>query len=217
MTLDREQLRQDIDQHLTDGRWPEALAALERLWHGHPSAALAGYISGSCERLRPHLPFQPCRLAVLRSFTVEPVLPLLRAGAWVNRIDLTVKTGGFNAYAQELLDPGSWLYTSEHDAVFLAVQTEDVAPALWYGFGGYTAAEIRATVGRVVDDFENWIRIFRSRSQAYLVIHNLETPSRPNRGILDGQTGGGQIGAICEINTRLAQLAEEFSGVYVLD
>jgi FkbH-like protein len=211
MTLDRDQLRQEIDGHLAEGRWHEARAALEGLWHGHASAALAGYVSGCFERLRPHLPFHVCRLAVLRSFTVEPVLPLLRASAWVQRIDVAVKAGEFNAYAQELLDAGSWVYAAAHDAVFLAVQTQDVAPELWDGY-----ADV-ATVERVLHEFRTWVRAFRSRSQAYLVIHNLETPARPARGILDVQSAQGQAEAIREINAGLATLAAEFSGVHVLD
>jgi FkbH-like protein len=217
MIPDRDQLRQEIDGHLSDARWTEARAALESLWHLHGSAALAGYVCGCCERLRTHLPFQRCRLAVLRSFTVEPVVPLLRAAAWVNRVDLSVRVGEFNAYAQELLDPAGWVYTEEQDAVLLAVQTQDVAPALWDGFAGAPAADIRATVDRVLEEFRHWVQIFRSRSQAYLVIHNLETPARPRRGILDAQSASSQAEVIREINAGLVRLASEYSGVYLLD
>jgi FkbH-like protein len=217
MTSDRDQIRQEIDGHLAEGRWVEARAALERLWHGHASAALAGYVSGCFERLRPQLAFPSCGLAVLRSFTVEPVLPLLRASAWAQRLDVTVKAGEFNAYAQELLDPGSWVYTMGQDAVVLAVQTQDIAPELWDGFADVSEAVVRETVERVLHEFRTWIRVFRSRSQAYLVIHNLETPARPSRGILDAQKSGGQAEAIREINSGLANLAAQVSGVHVLD
>jgi FkbH-like protein len=217
MTADRDQLRQEIDSHLAECRWNEARAVLEQLWLGHASAALAGYVSGCFERMRPHCPFHRCRVAVLRSFTVEPVLPLLRASAWCERIDLAAKAGEFNAYAQELLDPESWIYRSAHDAVILAVQTQDIAPSLWAEFADCTASDIRATVDRVLADYRSWIRAFRSRSQAYLVVHNLETPARPARGILDGQSAGGQAEAIREINAGLVRLAAESSGVYVLD
>src|SRR4051794_38246567 len=98
---DRDQLRQEIDSHLGGSEWVDARGALERLWGGHASAALAGFLSMRFERLRDRLPFHGCCVAILRSFTVEPIVPLLRAAAWVNRIDLTVKVGDFNAYAQE--------------------------------------------------------------------------------------------------------------------
>ncbi len=217
MSPDREQLRQQIDLDLEAGRFAAAQAGLERLWSAHPSAALAGYVSSRYERLRGHAGFRPCRVAVLRSFTVEPVLPLLRAEAWTRRLDVTVQAGGFNACAQELLDPGSWLYSFAPDAVFLAVGTQDAAPALWDGFADHTAAEMRGVVERVLEDFRAWTGAFRSRSQADLVVHTLETPACPARGILDAQGGCGQADFIYEINRGLRRMAAETSGVHVLD
>jgi FkbH-like protein len=217
MHSDRDRIRAEIDRHLAEARWADARAAIEHLWYGHASAALAGYVSGCCERLRPHLPSHACRVAVLRSYTLEPVLPLLRATAWINRIDVAVKAGGFNAYAQELLDSASWLYAAEQDAVILAVQTQDVAPVLWEGFADCTAAEVHATVERVLEDFRSWIRAFRSRSRACLVIHGLEAPTIASRGILDGQSAYGQVEAIREVNRGLVRTAAEFRGVHVLD
>ncbi len=214
---DRDQLRQQIDLDLESGRFAAAQAGLERLWGAHASAALAGYVSSRYERLRGHAAFHSCRVAVLRSFTLEPVLPLLRAEAWTRRLDVTVQAGGFNACAQELLDPGSWLYGFAPDVVFLAVGTQDAAPALWDGFADRTAAEMRGVVERVLEDFRAWIGAFRSRSQAYLVVHTLEIPAFPARGILDAQSGCGQADCIGEINRGLRRIAAETSGVHVLD
>src|SRR5579883_170720 len=212
---DREQLRQEIDQHLEAGRWNRAQAGLERLWAEHAGPALAGYVAAACERLRGPLRFHPLRVAVLRSFTVEPVLPLLRATAAVHRLDLTVKAGEFNAYAQELLDPQSWLYAWAPDAVILAAETQSLAPALWEGCGG--ASEIRSTVDRVLQEYCEWLRVFRSRSHAYVLLHTLEQPAQPARGILDCQEPGGQAEAIREINAGLCRLAAESAGVHILD
>ncbi len=44
-------------------------------------------------------------------FVIEPVLPLLRAMAFLGGIDLDVQIGSFNAYSQEILDERSSLYT----------------------------------------------------------------------------------------------------------
>src|SRR3954466_15075416 len=197
---DRDQLRKQVDSHLSAGEWVEARGALERLWNGHASAALAGYVGMRFDRLREHLPFHPCRVAILRSFTVEPIVPMLRAAAWVNRVEVTAKVGEFNAYAQEALDPESWLYGFDADAIVLAVQTQDVAPELWDGFADRSAAEIRATVERVLQDYRTWLRTLRSRTQAYVLVHSLEAPARPSRGILDAQSGDSQAEAVAEIN-----------------
>ena len=86
-----------------------------------------------------------------------------------------MRAGEFNAYAPELLDPQSWVYEFSPDAVILAVQTRDVAPELWDAFADRTAEEVRKSVEQVLDDYRNRVRIFRSRSQAYLLLHTLET------------------------------------------
>lgn len=215
--IDRDQLRRQIEDDLAAQHFPAARAGLERLWSAHPSAALAGFVNGCYERLRGHAIFYPLRVAVLRSFTVEPVLPLLRAMAWMQRLDVTVKAGEFNAYAPELLDPQSWVHGFAPDVVILAVQTRDVAPDLWDNFADRKADEVQATVRQVLDDFRNQVRVFRSRSQAYVLLHTLELPEHPSRGILDAQAGGSQAEAVRAVNDGLRRIAGEFSGVYLFD
>jgi FkbH-like protein len=214
---DRDQIRHQIDAHLAAAEWVEARGALERLWDSYASAGLAGYVAMRFDRMREQLPFYRCRVAILRSFTVEPVVPLLRACAWVNRIELTAKVGEFNAYAQEVLDPESWVYRDDADAIILAIQTQDIAPALWDAYADAGPDEIRATVDRVLEDYRAWIRTLRSRTPAYILVHSLELPVRPSRGILDAQSFEGQAQAIRSINTGLRQIASEFSGVHIFD
>jgi FkbH-like protein len=214
---DRDQIRQHADAAIAAGDWVEARATLERLWSAHASAGLAGFVAGRFEKLRGQLPFHPCRVAILRSFTLEPVIPLLRACAWVNRIDLSAKVGEFNAYAQEILDPAGWIYEHNADAIFLAVQTQDIAPELWDGYAETSPEDIRAAVDRVLADYRQWIETLRSRTPAYLFVHSLEVPARPSRGILDAQASDSQAEAIRDINAGLRRIAAEFSGVHVFD
>jgi hypothetical protein len=73
------------------------------------------------------------KVAFLRSYTVEPAIPLMRALSRIYGIDLIVKVGAFNAYTQEIIDTSSWLYQFDPDIVIIAVQTRDIAPSVWYG------------------------------------------------------------------------------------
>ena len=124
-------LREEIDQLIDSGEATKASMLLDQLWRQNPSPALAGFVVSCFERLRPKLAPVSCRIAILRSFTVEPIIPLLRAGAIANGFDLIVQVGDLNAYAQEVLDPTGNLYHFSLDIVILAVQTRDVAPELW--------------------------------------------------------------------------------------
>ena len=112
------------------------------------------------------------RLIVLRSFTVEPVISLLQASAAVNGMDLRVEIGGFNAYAQELLDPHSSIYETAPDGVVLAVQTRDVVPQLWSEFADLSPAAIAQTIEEVLRSYRGWIETFRSHSRAHLIVRD---------------------------------------------
>src|SRR5207302_3246093 len=123
----------------------------------------------------------------------------------------------FNAHVQEILDPKSSLYGFAPDVVFLAVQTRDVAPELWRDYADLNSEQVQSAATRVVGDFRSWVSNFRARSKAHLIIHNLEQPSVPSCGILDGQVDYGQAVAIQQITRRLQALAAERTGVYILD
>ncbi|MGH7824308.1 MAG: HAD-IIIC family phosphatase [Candidatus Binatia bacterium] len=206
-----------VDQLLELGRWTEASAMLAGLWHQKPVMANAAYIVSRYERMRSELPMTPYRLALLRSFTIEPVIPLLRAAAFANGIDLTVQLGDFNAYAQEMLNPQSNLHQFKPDAVILAVQTRDFLPDLWYRFTELSSEEVERVIDRTARDLSDWARTFRSYSQAHLVIHNLEIPAQPGAGVLDAQGEPSQVEAIRRINQSLRSLVREHPGIYILD
>jgi len=199
--------RAEIDHYLAEGQWIKARGALCELWRKQPTASTASYMVASFARMAGHAQLLKCRLAILRSFTVEPVVPMLRAAALAAGIDLTVQVGEFNTYAQEILDPGSKLYKFQPDVVILAVQTRDIAPGLWETWADGQAAPA---------SFGELIAAFRQQSNASLVVHNLELPAHPSHGVLDAQRDG-QARAIRRFNDELQAIAAGANGVYVLD
>ena len=181
------------------------------LWRETPGSATAGFVGKRFTAIREQLSCVTARLAIARSFTVEPVVPVLRAAAAVNGIDLTIQLGEFNAYAQEILDPHSELYAFDPDVLLLAVQARDVAPELCSGLADLSASQIEASVDRVVDSLGAYIEAFAGRSRADLVIHGLELPPRARGGLLGDQVDS----PISRINTRLRQIGSERPGVWV--
>jgi FkbH-like protein len=210
-------LRKEIDDFIAAGSANLAALRLSELWRKEGGTGTAAFVVSRYEKLRENLQLSKYRLAILRSFTLEPLLPLLRATAFVNGIDLTVHLGDFNAYAQAVLDQESSLYKFAPDAVILAVRTADIAPDLWQEYADLDADGVREAVKRVSNSFQQWIRAFRERSQAALIVHNLEQPARPSAGLLDAQLESGQSAAIQQINQELRRVAAEQRGVYLLD
>ena len=211
------QLRSEIDAAITDGHSGRALSLLKQLWGGEPSLATAPFVMDRFEKVPNAPPAVECDLLILRSFTVEPIVPLVRAAAACWGLDLRVRLGQFNSYVQEVLDPNSPLYREPTDVVVLAVQTRDVAPQLWSRSADLDASQLEALVQRVVQDYCTWVETVRSKSSVHVVIHNLEQPEQPAAGIRDVQHPNGQLQAIDRINAELVALAAAVPGVHVLD
>ncbi len=210
-------LRSEVDRLLEDSNWGSAVARLRDVWRAESSSASAAFIVSRFEKLRDKISLQSFRVAILRSFTVEPIVPLLRAEAFYFGIDLSVHIGDFNAYAQEILDSESPLYRFAPDAVILAVQTGDIAPDLWQEYAHLPQERAKSAVQLASDGLRQYMREFRRRSQASLIVHNFEQPTRPASGVLDSQREPSQAESIREINRDLVVNASQMHGVYVLD
>jgi FkbH-like protein len=209
--------RAEIDALIAGGKFDLAGAALRELWRREASAATASFVASRVAQLRDKLSLTSFRLAILRSFTVEPIVPLLRAEAFAYGIDLDVHVGDFNTYVQDIVDAGSSLYRFAPNAVILAVRAEDAAPELGRGFADLSSEAARQAADRVAQDYQQWISTFRKNSQAALIVHSLQQPKHPSLGVLDSQTETGQSGLIRQINRELRGIAAETRGVYILD
>ena len=214
-------LRAEIDALIGQGAFDLALRRLAELWRRDPASATASFVTSRFDELREkthnQLALTKFKLAILRSFTIEPIVPLLRAEAFAYGIDLEVHVGDFNTYVQDMLDGQSSLYRFAPNAVVLAVRTDQAAPELWRDFADLAPEVAQQAAVRVVRGYEEWITAFRKQSQAALIIHSLALPSSPSLGILDDQSDAGQFGLIRQINRELRRIAAGFHGVYSLD
>jgi FkbH-like protein len=222
-------LRAEVDSLIAQGAFDLASRRLAELWRRDPASGTASFVTSRldelCNKLREKtrdklgdkLGLTKFKLAILRSFTVEPIVPLLRAEAFAYGIDLEVHVGDFNTYVQDMLDSQSSLYRFAPNAVVLAVRADQAAPELWRDFADLAPEAAQQAAERVVRSYEQWIATFRKHSQAALIVHSLERPSSPSLGILDDQSEAGQSGLIRQINRELRRITAGFHGVYVLD
>jgi len=211
-----DELRPQIVQAAVRGHSGFARALAARLWRSSPTLATAGFLSKTLAGSPAAAAWPRRRVFMLRSFTIEPVVAALVAEGLAAGVVFDVTVGDFNAYSQEMLDPGSRLYAADPDLAILAVQTRDIAPELWAGTARIPA-EYAAALDRVTAELTMLVETFRSRSAWPLVLHGLDLPVHAADGIADHQQATGQINAVREINRRLVELATRKPGVYVLD
>jgi FkbH-like protein len=209
--------RAEIEELLEQGEYASAQVRLGDMWRREGKASTASYILSCYERLQGNFSALPCRISVLRSMTVEPLIPMLRTAALVSGINPVVQVGEFNAYAQEILDPASSLYSFNPDLAILAVQTRDILPEIWDAYADLSVGQVDAAIERVRESFSGLVSAFRRRSKASLIIHTLEKPAAASFGILDSQGKNGQSLAIERVNQELRAICNEHRGVYALD
>src|SRR6202162_4914322 len=218
-------LRTEVDKLIAEGAFDLSARRLAELWRRDPASGTASFVTSRLEELREkareklgdELALTKFKLAILRSVTVEPIVPLLRAEAFAYVIDLEVHVGDFNTYVQDMLDSQSSLYRFAPNAAVLAVRANQAAPELWRDFADLAPEAAQQAAERVDRSYEQWIATFRKHSQAALIVHSLECPSSPSLGILDDQSEAGQSGLIRQINRELRRITAGFHGVYVLD
>lgn len=210
--------RAEFESALAAGETGRALDRLHALWNDEPTAATATFLLRGFERLRPSMPWSAdLRLFVLRSFTFEPMVPLLRAEAALHGVALTVELDALGTHAQSILDPSSRLFAAEPDVVVLALGLRDVAPELANGFAELEEAAVPSVVERALRDLEHLITTFRARSRARLLVHGFELPHPLELGILDAASRASQQDAVRELQRGLAALCRAHHDVHVVD
>lgn len=193
------------------------LAHAQRLLSTNPTLAIAQQLINSLPLELPGRAAVIRRVAVLRSFTIETSIPLLRALARLHGIDLIVRVGEFNSYSQEIIDADSWLYEFDPQIVILAVQTRDLMPRLWEGATDDSADGSELQAQECVSRLTTLLTLFRSRCAASIIVQNLEVPTNLPAGIMDARLPGSQAETIRSINRTLNAEALNHEGVYVLD
>lgn len=200
----------------TSGR-EKLSAALARLCtdptyaaHAAVSAALKGLSAAETG-------MQPVRVAVLRNFTVEALLPVIEGELARTGFHPVTYIGGFDTIARDALDPASALYAFQPDFVILAQWLDTLSPLLAARFMSLRPEAAEAEIERVLGAITEIIDALRRRSNAPVLLNNFPLPRYPTLGILDAQSDAYQSGALLKLNDRLRQCARQYRDVYLID
>ena len=159
----------------------------------------------------------PINIAVLRNFTVEPLLPVLK-GEWALagfRAELYVSP--FDAIVQEVLDAGSALYRFRPDVIIIAQWLETLSPRLTRQFLGLSAEDVRVEVDRIIHITGEVLTALRCHSKAPILLNNFPLLDVFTLGILDSQSTDYQTHTLLRLNDALRDLASRHTGVYIVD
>jgi len=155
---------------------------------------------------------------IVRSVTVEPILPFLTTEAVLSNYVLDLSVGGYGSYVDELLNPQSSLAKSKPDLILILLDLEDIAGRLPNlcadGIGNAVEAEIEESVARVAQLLKN----FRSGSSARILFQGSVVPDHTSLGdVGEANLPYSLTNAVYQLNQRLAALCRTISDCVFFD
>ena len=209
--VERQNLRNAIKDASSrkDARAAIAAAATLLARTGKPADAMfcASAFAGIANEIGDQAGARKLRTFIVRSVTVEPILPFLNAESVLARFVLDIQIGGYGSYVDELLNSSSALAKFQPDLVMLLLDAEELGgrlPELCAdGIGANVDDEIEQCAVRI----EKLLRSFRAGSHARLLLQGLAVPDYTSLGdVGDANLVNSLPHAIQRLNQRLLLL-----------
>ena len=206
-------LRAAAELAVAAGDAPRAHALLTRLGHADPSPATVGWVMRARAGLAP-ADGVPARVAVLSSFTIDPLRPFLDLSLRAAGMRPDIHVGGFNAWERGVRDPRAALRAFAPDVVFLAIALDDLVPAL---AGPVGADALREMGGQAIDRIASAVAALRGWTAAPVIVHALASGWPDPAGPAGSRGADGRASVVAGLNARLAGRLFDHPDVYVLD
>ena len=178
----------------------------------------ASAFAGIADALASQRVAKRLKVYVVRSVTVEPILPYLATEAVLSNYVLDLQVGGYGSYVDELLNPQSALAKFKPDVVFVLLDLEDISgrlPELCAdGIGEGVETEINESLERLAQLLKN----FRSHSSARIVFQGCVVPDLTSLGdVGDANLAHSLTNAVHQLNQGLAALCRTISDCVFFD
>ncbi len=157
--------------------------------------------------------FQPVRLAILASSTVDHLSPAIRVAGLRRRLLIEVHSGAYGQYRQDLLDPASALHQFKPQAVLFSLSAREAIASVAVTA---TAAEVDGAIGRFVSELRSLWRRAREIGGAAVIQQTFIDVSEPLFGGYDRMVPGAPATVIARLNDQVCDAAAR-DGVLILD
>jgi len=157
------------------------------------------------------------KIALLFSFTVNGVKEVLSVKCNELGINAEFYIGGYNQYAQEILDANSRLYKFKADIVILFVDTRSVLGDNYLLPYDLDDKQRKAFIDEKLDEMKSLVDKLKESSKAKILLHNFEVPSFSPLGILENKQKFGFIESLETLNSGLRDIFKDDNQVFVFD
>src|SRR3984957_1924637 len=157
--------------------------------------------------------FQPARLAILASSTIDHPPPAIRVAGLRRGLLIEVHSGAYGQYRQDLLDSGSALHRFAPQAVLFSLSAREAIAGVALIAG---AAEVDGAIGRFVSELRSLWRKAREIGGAAVIQQTFIDVSEPLFGGYDRMVPGAPATIIARLNSQMCEAAAS-DGVLILD
>jgi FkbH-like protein len=155
---------------------------------------------------------------IVRSVTVEPILPSLIVEAVLSNFVLDLQVGGYGSYVDELLNPQSSLAQFSPDAVFILLDLEEIAGQLPDLCAAGKSAKVQLEIEECVARIAQLLTTFRSSNSARIVFQGCFVPDLTSLGDIGNANLPFSLpNAVQLLNQRLAALCRTISDCIFFD
>ncbi len=157
--------------------------------------------------------FQPVRLAILASSTVDHLPPAIRVAGLRRKLLIDVYTGAYGQYRQDLLDPASALHRFKPQAVLFSLSAREAIARV-----PLTAAkaEVEGAIEQFIAELRPLWRQVREIGGAAVIQQTFIDVSEPLFGNYDRMVPGAPGAVVARLNDRLCEAATQ-DGALLLD
>ncbi len=159
----------------------------------------------------------PFRVAVLRNFTVEPLIPILKGEFFLAGFLSEFYVGDFDTIASDAMNPSSGLYSFDPQLIILAQWFELLSPAISNSFIKLSVSEREDERSRLIQTLRSVLQSIRRNTKAPIIINNFPLPDKTTLGILDIHSVHSQKKWYLQFNEALLEVCSEIDNVFCLD
>jgi len=218
---ERQAIRQKLTTAISQKKTEDVVLLARELVRSGKSSDIqycASAFSNVAVELAAQNGFKKLKTFVVRSVTVEPILPFLKVEAGLAGYILDFEIGGYGSYMDEMLNPQSELNTSRAELVLVLLDMEEISgrlPVLCAdGRGVGVEQEIVESVGRV----GQMLRSYRARNAGRLVVQGCVVPHLTSLGpVGEGLLKYGLVNAVKQLNRLLLELCGSISDCVFFD
>jgi hypothetical protein len=206
---------------------PESVLTVPRHWPDSVATAVHSAADGRAAAIRTALRAiddlpeslrgRPFRLAICRTFTIEPQVEAIRLALSVLPSRPTITLGDLENIEQVLLDPGSSMRQADPDAILVLWRLEELHPRLVYQYQEMSADERAAAADDVIARIDHFCRAYVEGASAPLFLSTLPDLVGSAPATRDVHSAHGPRQAILRINQALLEWASRSAKIHLFD